>query len=393
MEAIDGTYPLAVIAPHVGAASETFIRRHMCELLPGRTVVVTGTTRGRYGGKWAIDCPCLELGRVRPSIYRRVAGAILRRAGMSDDIGQALARRFLRKHNVRVVLSEWLDRSEPWFDSLRGAGIRFFAHAHGYDVSRRWLAEPKWGQAYLKYNKSAGVITMSECSRQRLIALGLHPDRVHVVPYGVDVPEEPLARPARREVRCVAVGRMVGKKAPIILLDAFRRAAERMPDLHLDYLGGDELLPAARQYVRALGLSERVWMPGAVDSATVLKSMRNADIFLQHSVTDPDSGDEEGLPVAILEAMAMGLPVVSTRHAGIPEAVLEAQTGFLVDEWDHLGMSDRLVDLALDSSLRLRMGRAGWERAKERFSWERERSELLRIMGLEPCGALLGAGK
>jgi len=383
VEAIAGTYPLSIIAPRIGVPSETFIRRHMCQLLPGQTVVVSGTTRGRDKGKWTIDCPRLELGQARQRIWARVAGSILQRAGMSDKIGKTLARRFLRRHNVKVVLSEWLDQSEPWFDSLRSAGIRFFAHAHGYDVSRRWLAEPKWGQAYLKYNESAGVITMSECSRNRLVDLGLHPDKVHFVPYGVDVPNSLLARPARQEVRCVAVGRMVGKKAPIILLDAFRRAAERVPGLQLDYLGGDELLPAARQYVRAFGLGERVWMPGEVDSATVFKSMGNADIYLQHSVTDPDSGDEEGLPVAILEAMAMGLPVVSTRHAGIPEAVSEGQTGFLVEEWDQIGMADRLVDLALDYSLRSRMGRAGWERAKEQFSWERERSHLLRIMGLD----------
>ena len=383
MDSVGSAYPLSIIAPRVGEASETFIRRHMCQLLPGRTVVIAGASRARDKGKWTIDCPCLELGEVQRGIAARVAGAILRRAGVSNKIGRALSTRFLRKHNVKVVLSEWLDVSEPWFESLRGAGVQFFAHAHGYDVSRRWLAEPKWGQAYLKYNESAGVITMSDCSRRRLVDLGLHPEKVHFVPYGVDVPVNPLARPARPEIRCVAVGRMVGKKAPIILLDAFRRAAERIPSLKLDYLGGDDLLPAARQYVRAFGLGERVWLPGEVDSTTVFESMRNADIFLQHSVTDPDSGDEEGLPVAILEAMALALPVVSTRHSGIPEAVIEGQTGFLVEEWDQLGMADRIVDLALDHSLRSRMGRLSWERAKAQFSWERERSQLLRIMGLD----------
>ncbi len=381
------TSPLAIVAPHVGAASQTFIRRHMCQLMPGRTVVVTNRIYGPGEGTWRIDRPYLELDAVRRRICTRVAGALWRRAGMPDSLELILARRFLQKHRVRVVLSEWLDFSEPWFDALRRTGLRFFAHAHGYDVSRRFLGEPKWARAYLKYNEAAGVIAMSEYCRDHLLALGLRPDKVHVVPYGVDVPDELPSRPMRAEVRCVAVGRMVGKKAPIILLDAFRRAAERVPGLRLDYLGGGALLPAARQYVRALGLTDRVRLPGVADSSAVVEALKGADIFLQHSVTNPDNGDEEGLPVAVLEAMAMGLPVVSTRHAGIPEAVLDEETGFLVDEWDHIAMAERTVELALHVSSRLRLGRAAWVRAKENFSWQGERSQLLRLMGLDAAEA------
>ncbi len=80
--------------------------------------------------------------------------------------------------------------------------------------------------------------------------------------------------------------------------------------------------------------------------------------------------------------MACGLPVVSTRHAGIPEAVTDGGNGFLVDEGDSAAMGARLVELASDPGLRLRMGEAGWQQARRRFSWERERSELLRILGL-----------
>lgn len=76
------------------------------------------------------------------------------------------------------------------------------------------------------------------------------------------------------------------------------------------------------------------------------------------------------------------LPPISTRHAGIPEAVRDGSTGYLVDEGDTVAMADRLAMLARDSDLRWKMGEAGWRRAKELFSWERERVELLRILGL-----------
>jgi len=185
------------------------------------------------------------------------------------------------------------------------------------------------------------------------------------------------------EVRCIAVGRMVAKKAPILLLDAFRRAAERVPELRLDYLGAGALLGTVRQYVAAMDLQHRVRLHGAVSSDTVCQLMRDADIFLQHSMTDPETGDQEGLPVAILEAMAQGLPVIATRHAGIPEAVEADQSGYLVDEGDTKAMAAFIMQLAGDAGGRAALGHRGWERCAQLYTWQRERGELLRVMGLE----------
>ena len=87
-----------------------------------------------------------------------------------------------------------------------------------------------------------------------------------------------------------------------------------------------------------------------------LEMMQQADIFMHHAVVDPVTGDEEGLPVAILEAMQHRLPVISTQHAGIPDAVVNAVTGYLVEEGDTLGMSERICELANDRNLRERFG-------------------------------------
>jgi glycosyltransferase involved in cell wall biosynthesis len=158
-------------------------------------------------------------------------------------------------------------------------------------------------------------------------------------------------------------------------------------------VGSGVLLPAARQFVQAFGLSGRVTFHGATSHEIVKQLMRQADIFLQHSVTDPETGDEEGLPVAIQEAMAFALPVISTRHAGIPEAVVEGGTGCLVNEGDVSAMAGDIVTLARDPGLRQRMGTAGWERAKEHFSWERSRDQLLSALGLSAAPSDCGNGK
>jgi colanic acid/amylovoran biosynthesis glycosyltransferase len=110
--------------------------------------------------------------------------------------------------------------------------------------------------------------------------------------------------------------------------------------------------------------------------------LREADIFVQHSCVDPLSGDAEGLPASILEAMAVGLPVVSTMHAGIPEAVEDGVTGLLVPERDTRAMAARLVDLGRDAELRRTMGLRGWDRARRLFSWELERERLLHVLRL-----------
>jgi len=377
---------LAVFAPFVGARSETFVRRHVCDLLPGRSVVVTDDATGYYSGHWTATGPLLALNRLPPlpkteRVFRALARRVAPRSGPSDI--ELTVTRFLTAHRVGVALGEFLSWSVPWLTVARKLDIPFFGHAHGFDVSAD-LRSPKWRQAYLAYNDSGGIITMSQASRLRLVELGIRPDKIHVVPYGVDVPEEPLERSEREAVGVLAVGRMTPKKAPIFVLDAFRRASAICPELRLDYVGEGELLSAARQFVHTFQMQDRVTLHGGQPSATVAALMRRADLFMQHSVTDPETGDEEGLPVAILEAMASSLPVVATRHAGIPEAVEEGVTGLLVNEGDTSQMADSLVSLARDARLRRSMGLAGWRVARERFTWHAERAALHEILAIGP---------
>lgn len=382
--------PLAIIAPQIGLRSETFIRRHMQDLLPDGTVVVAAAINKRDAQDWKVNCPALEMDWIPQSGVMGWKPQL--RACMVQSINQIFGRRstepnwgdvkqFLQEHKVQVIMAEYLDLCFPWLKVAQQLDIQFFGHAHGYDISS-CLQYAKWRKKYLRYNETDGIITMSKASREKLLEIGLQPNKVYVASYGVDVPASPLQRTERETVHCLAVGRMVPKKAPLKTLEAFCKATEACPNLRLDYVGAGELLPAAQEFVRTFNLGEKVTLHGGQPNEVVQQLMRKTDIFLQHSMTDPQSGNEEGLPVAILEAMANSLPVVSTRHAGIPEAVLDGFTGYLVDEGDTLEMGDRIVVLALDPHLRQRMGEDGWRRVKDNFSWENEQRELLKILGL-----------
>jgi glycosyltransferase involved in cell wall biosynthesis len=285
-------------------------------------------------------------------------------------------------HGARVVLCEYLDYGLKWVDAARSCGLSFFVHAHGYDVSLK-LKEAGMAERYrLAYSDVSGVIVVSRAQRECLVELGIPRERIALIPCGADPLLEQPVRSDHRPVRCMAVGRMVGKKAPILLLDAFRRAFEKGSNITLDYYGGGALLPAAEQYIHAFKLEHVVKLHGVKPHNEICEAMKTADIFLQHSWTDPGTGDQEGMPVAILEAMAHGLPVIATRHAGIPDAVVNGETGYIVEEGAVEEMADCLYDVACDYACRDRFGKASVVRQNSFFSWEKEKQLLCDLLGL-----------
>ena len=150
-------YPLAVISHSLGKKSETFIYRHAMELLPGRTAVAV---RDMEQGSVINDhrFPLHMIGKSCSGLrYLYWSGRFaLGLSGISPV--QVGLLQFLKRHNVRVVLSEYLDNSLKWLDVARKLGISFYAHAHGYDVSSM-LRNPVMQREYLRYKSADGVIT------------------------------------------------------------------------------------------------------------------------------------------------------------------------------------------------------------------------------------------
>ena len=168
----------------------------------------------------------------------------------------------------------------------------------------------------------------------------------------------------------LAVGRFVGKKAPHLTISAFGEMYLVEPAATLTMVGDGPLLEQARAHATSLGLQDAISFPGVLTPEEIVALMGNARAFVQHSVTAPD-GDREGSPVALLEAQMAGLPVVSTRHSGIPEIVADGETGILVEERDAAGMGRAMARLAREPMLAGTLGKAGRERALAHFSQAR----------------------
>ena len=347
------------------SVSETFIQRHLRDLAPGETVAVC-RLQGAEG-----EPPCEAF--LADQWARRLPVRLACRAGADrQQLLQAAIARFLRRHEVGYVLGEYLDQFVDFVPMLDAMGVPYVVQGHGLDLSSS-IRSGSVGERYLAYGSAKAVLTRCEFHRRRLIAMGLPADNIHVNPGGVDIPASPPQRAPAASKRFLAIGRMVPQKAPILLLEAFRLAAQADPDLTLDYVGGGALFPAALQFVEGCGLGDRVRLHGIAPEAEKLRLLGECGVFVQHSATDPETGDEEGLPAAIQEAMANGLAVVSTRHAGIPEAVLEGETGLLCDEGDVAGMAAAF--LAVPERAR-QLGAAGYRRAAANYGWEHERARL-----------------
>jgi colanic acid/amylovoran biosynthesis glycosyltransferase len=370
------TGKLAIFTPQLGTASETFIRRHVEDLLPGRTVVVVKNSTTVFDGYWHTQCPVLFLDRWARRLPVRLAGRI----GVSMvRLRDAALARFLRQQGVAVGLGEYLDQFADFVPLLDRIGLRYIVQGHGIDLSAA-LRKPGTAERYQLYNSAAAVLTRSEFHRQRLMNIGLPPEKIHVNPGGVDVPDKIPGSSTASCKRFLAIGRFVPKKGPIYLLEAFRLAAARDPEITLDYVGGGELLAAAQQFVIACRLEGRVRLHGAAGDVVKSRLTRECSVFVQHSLTDPETGDEEGLPAAIQEAMAQGMAVVSTRHAGIPEAIEGNVSGLLVNEKDVEAMAEAMLRVANDSSLAASLGKAAHNKAKQLYTWPAERARLLAVL-------------
>jgi glycosyltransferase involved in cell wall biosynthesis len=383
---------LALVAPSFGQLSETFIADHVRTLAPGRTVLVSQDGRGSAG----YGCPVLA--HVQPGFtaFGPVDGFIKdlrfrlrRRFGPAlafDDRMRMMA--FLKEQGVTVVLAEFGPTGVLAADVCAALGLPLFVYFYGVDASAN-LRHATIRRRYRHlWRRATGVICISRFLADRLVEATGCPERlIEVIPCGVDPARFPPA--ASEPGRVLALGRLVEKKAPHLTVRAFAAAAAAHPQARLDLVGDGPLRPLVEAAVAETGMAERVTLHGALAHDACAALMRRAAIFVQHSVTAPN-GDTEGFPIAIVEAMASALPVVSTRHSGIPEGVEDGVTGLLVAEGDVAGMGAGLARLLADPALAARMGAAGHARFLADFTQDGCRARLRGVLGLALGDASIG---
>lgn len=230
----------------------------------------------------------------------------------------------------------------------------------GYDLSS--LLRQRKPDFYARlFARGELMLPLSDYFRERLISIGCPPEKIRIQRLGVDtgtlVFRERTPTPGG-PTRFLSVARLVEKKGLETGLRGFALLRRDVPNVSWHIVGDGPLRPQLEALRAALSLTESVVLHGAMPREGVRRLLDEAHLFLAPSVT-AQNGDQEGIPVAIMEAMACGLPVVSTRHSGIPELVRDGVTGLLVPERDADALGGALRRLALAPERWGEMGRQG----------------------------------
>lgn len=360
---------VAIYTPRFGAASEVWLWRQVVGMRQGKTCVITRQYLAK--DEYAVNGTAVHVIPMFPPRSTRARRLLDRVANvrLGGYRGPPEEARWLleclRKDKPAVILAHFASSAFSILPIARSLGIPVVAHGNGIDMSARLNA--KWYRrrlaSSLKY--LAGFVVVADYMAEWLMAHGMDAKRIHMIPYGVPIDMfEPAQGLETQPCRFVAIGRFTEKKRPDLVVRAFARCAERCPKVELRMIGEGEMREECEQLARELNVSGQVTFLGGQPNTVVKDELKQAGAFLQHSVT-ASSGDMEGWPVAVAEAAATGLPVVATRHAGIPKQVDSGETGFLVAENDWQAMADCMTQLASDPELRVRMGKAGRRKMTE----------------------------
>jgi glycosyltransferase involved in cell wall biosynthesis len=354
-----------VISPSKNAYSETFIQAHK-KRLPAEIKTLYG---GFFPAFTEDDRPLFPLYPQVSSILRKVFGI--------DPKGfQNMAlRRYFRKEKVEAVLAEYGPTGVSVMEACQTEGIPLIVHFHGQDAYDRQLLK-RYGSEYQRlFSAAVAVIAVSHDMEQQLLSLGAPQDKLFYNPYGVDTFLFSGANPASAPPTFIAVGRFVDKKAPHLTLLAFKEVVKICTEARLIMIGDGPLWETCKLLAKALGITESVEFLGPQPQAEVAIAMREARAFVQHSI-HTTYGDSEGTPVAVLEAGAIGLPVIATRHGGIVDAVADGETGFLVDEGNIEQMAKYMLKIAQNPETAALLGKQAREYICTKFAIEKSLDQL-----------------
>lgn len=242
---------------------------------------------------------------------------------------------------------------------ILGKRVKYITTFHGYDISRTIFK--KQNEIYKKLFRIGDLfLPISNLWKERLERLGCHNEKIIVHRMGVDTEKNKFREISIGSdgINIITVARLVEKKGLEYSIPAVVKLIKKYPKLHYFIVGEGHLREKLQNLILQSDAGDKIRILGQLESDGVRKLLSTADIFLLASVTSED-GDQEGIPVSLMEAMATGVPVISTFHSGIPELVRNEESGFLVPEKDIAGIVEKIELLINDTGLRRKFAQAG----------------------------------
>jgi len=348
--------------PRVGGV-ETFTHELLHHLPPDRLLVVASAQPQAREADAGLPFPVVR--RRRPLLL-------------------ADLRSLVREHACEVA---WIPAAAPFgicAPLLRAAGIgRVVASTHGQELG--WLRLPGARATVRAITRSVDVLTyLGSWSREPLAALVDRDDALQQLAGGVDarVFKPPTRRPrASSPPTVISASRLVRRKGHDALLRAWPEVLRRVPDARLVIVGDGPMRARLERSAGRREVASSVLLAGQVSSGELVRLLGAADVFAAPCRDVMGGLAAEGLGLAVLEASAVGLPVVVGRSGGSREAVVDGRTGLLVTAGDRAALAGGIADLLLDPVRARDMGRRGREWVRENWTWSRSSSRLAAMLG------------
>jgi glycosyltransferase involved in cell wall biosynthesis len=256
---------------------------------------------------------------------------------------------------------------------LAGIPYSFTGHAHDLFIHQLGLRR--------KLRDARFVVTISEHNHGFLARHGADVGRVHIVHYGVD-PAAYRFRPrgprAAGPVRLLCVASFSEYKGHRVLVEALASGGSEIDRIELELVGEGPLRREIEQLAASRGVAHRLRFRGCLSERKIAELLDEADVLVLPSIVAPN-GDTEGIPNALIEAMACGVPVVSTRVSGIPELVRDGETGLLADPDDPAGLRDALQRTLADPAAAETRAVAGRRLVEREFNLDTTTQQLTRL--------------
>jgi len=353
------------------AYSETFIRDQISGLQERSTVYTLHS--GRYPEREE-DGTLLS-----PTPFWFVHKGLKLIIGRNNYFSDYGVKKYLRTRKIDVVLANYGISAVHMIPPCRALNIPLLAVFRGHDATDKKLLSQYRERYITLFDYASFLIAVSERLKNQLISLGAPEEKIRIIPSGVNTSKFTPSKELIREKHFVGVGRFTPKKSPLHTLRAFHGVLAKFPEATLTLAGKkDGLYEDCVALVKELGMEKSVKFTGVLDHEQVSALMRNSLAFVQHSLTAPN-GDTEGTPVGIMEASTSGLPVVSTRHGGIPDAVIHEKTGYLVEEGDDKAMGQYMIRLCENPERAREMGLAGRKHMQEHYEHSDQISKLYEL--------------
>jgi len=383
---------IAIISPNQNAYSETFIQAHK-NYLKGNIHFLYGNLVPHYFGnnqsilQFYIDAKWQEYKR-NNNIFKRILKILpyfiyqkkfskylfdKSKFNISDAV-----KFYFTKNNINIVLAEYGLTGAEVLPICQELKIPLIVHFHGYDASEEKILSTYKDKYENMFEYAKFVIVVSNVMKNKILELGCPPSKIILNTYGPNNIFLEL-EPKFTKQQFIAIGRFVNKKAPYYTIFAFEKVIQKYQNCKLILAGEGELLNTCKNLVKMLNFEKNIIFAGVITPLEFKNYLLESIAFVQHSII-ADNGDSEGTPVAVLEASAAGLPVISTNHAGIPDVIIHGETGLLVEEHDVDGMAENMLKLLDNIELAKKLGVAGKQRIKDHFTMEKHISVIQNLI-------------